>query len=326
MSSQLAQVAVLAVGGLVLVGILVVLARSYRSVPSGQALIVNRLGHAPRVTFTGAVILPFVGRAEVLDLSVQKITIALRGRRGLICADNLRADIEVTFFVRVNHTADDVLRVAQSVGCSRAADPRVIEELFAAKFAEAIKTVGKQLELEELFTKRDVFKDQIITVIARDLNGYVLDDAAIDALEQTPIEELDPNNVLDAQGIRKIRSLTEGAAQAQGGRAFDRGARAAARVRELGLLDVRIAVEVSCDVSPERAPLTLPIAGATEAVMARLPPEATAAIVTAAGPGELAIGSGRAAFRFRALDPGEDQIVAAARLVHALRGDPGAYR
>lgn len=324
MSSQL--VVVVAVNGLVILGALVLIARCYRSVPQGQALIVNRMGKEPKVTFTGALVPPIVARAEILDLSVQKIAIALRGKHGLICADNLRVDIEVTFFVRINSTADDVLRVAQSVGCSRAADPRTIEELFAAKFSEAIKTVGKQLELEELFQKRDAFKDQLIHAIGRDLNGYVLDDLAIDALEQTPIEELDPNNVLDAQGIRKIRSLTAGAAQAQGARATDRVARVAARLRELGLLDVRIAVEVSCDVPTGHEPLTLSIDGATEAVMARLPPELTESIVAAAGRGELAVAGGRATFRWTAPDAGEGQIVAAARLVHALRGDPGAYR
>jgi uncharacterized membrane protein YqiK len=44
----------------------------------------------------------------------------------------------------------------------------------------------------------------VIESIGRDLGGYVLDDAAIEYLEQTPIEALDPNNILDAVGIRKI--------------------------------------------------------------------------------------------------------------------------
>ena len=116
------------------------------------------------------------------------------------------------FFVRVNKTVDDVLRVAQSIGCIRASQQTTLEELFAAKFSEALKTVGKKMEFEQLYTQRDVFKDQIISVIGKDLNGYVLDDAAIDYLEQTPIEILDPNNVLDALGIRKITDITTSAA------------------------------------------------------------------------------------------------------------------
>jgi uncharacterized membrane protein YqiK len=45
-------------------------------------------------------------------------------------------------------------------------------------------------------------------VIGKDLNGFVLDDAAIDYLEQTPIEALDRDNIMDAEGIRKITALT----------------------------------------------------------------------------------------------------------------------
>jgi hypothetical protein len=320
------MIVMIAAGSVVLLGALLVGARSYRSIPQGMVMIVNGPSREPRVTFTGALVLPIVHRAEVLDLSVKQLKITLRGKRGLICKDNLRADIDVTFFVRVNQTIEDVLRVARSVGCARGSDPQALAELLGGKFTDAVMTVGKQLELEELFRERQAFRDQVLMVIGQDLNGYVLDDVAIDALEQTPIEELDPNNVLDAQGIRKIRSLTAGVERLQGGRASDRRGAAAARLRELGLLDVRVAVEVSCDVSPGREPLTLAIDGAAEAVMARLPPEITASTVAAAGRGELAIANGRATFRWADAEVDDDQIVAAARLVHALRGDPGAYR
>jgi uncharacterized membrane protein YqiK len=201
-------ITLIAVGGMLLIGILVLIARTWRQVHQGRALIINKMGTEPKVTFTGGIVLPIVNKAEDMDLSVKTIEIARHGKEGLICADNIRADIKVTFFVRVNKTVDDVLRVAQSIGCARASDPKTLEELFSAKFSEALKTVGKKMEFEELYTKRDIFKDQIIAVIGKDLNGYVLDDAAIDYLEQTPIASLDPNNVLDSLGIEKITKIT----------------------------------------------------------------------------------------------------------------------
>src|SRR5262245_24886458 len=179
----------------------------YRKVEQGRALIINTTKE-PIVTFTGGMVLPIIHRGEMMDISVKTIEIDRRGKEGLICRDNIRADIKVTFFVKVNKTAEDVLKVAQQVGCQRASDQKTLEELFQAKFSEALKTVGKQLDFVELYTKREDFKDEIIRTIGRDLNGYVLDDAAIDYLEQTPIESLDPQNILDAQGIRKITELT----------------------------------------------------------------------------------------------------------------------
>ena len=63
-----------------------------------------------------------------------------------------------------------------------------------------MKTVGKQLDFVDLYNERQRFKESIIEVIGRDLNGYSLEDTAIDYLEQTPIESLDPDNMLDAKG------------------------------------------------------------------------------------------------------------------------------
>lgn len=189
-------------------GAIYIVFRLYQKVDQGKALIINKMGKEPEVTFTGGLVLPVVHRCEVMEISVKTIEIDRRGHEGLICADNIRADIKVTFFVRVNKTKDDVLKVAQAIGCARASDQETLEALFNAKFSEALKTVGKRLEFEQLYTRREEFKDQIIEVIGRDLNGYVLDDAAIDYLEQTPVEKLDAQNILDAQGIRKITEIT----------------------------------------------------------------------------------------------------------------------
>ena len=201
-------VVIVVAAAIILFGTLAMVARFYRQVDQGKALIVNTLRTEPVVTFTGGVVLPIVNRAEYMDLSVKTIQIDRRGKEGLICNDNIRADINVTFFVRVNKTSEDVLKVAQSIGCARASDPRALVELFNAKFSEALKTVGKHFDFDQLYTKRDEFKDAIIKVIGRDLNGFILDDAAIDYLEQTPLEALDRDNIMDSEGIRKITALT----------------------------------------------------------------------------------------------------------------------
>ncbi|QTU51106.1 flotillin family protein [Streptomyces scabiei] len=197
------------IGALVAVCLLAVLAvaRLFRKVEQGKALIVSKMRKVD-VTFTGQVVLPVLHKAEVMDISVKTIEITRAGREGLICQDNIRADIRISFFVKVNKTVEDVIKVAQAVGTARASDRDTLQELFHAKFSEALKTVGKQLDFTDLYTKREELRYRIIEVIGVDLNGYHLEDAAIDYLEQTPLTQLDPANVLDAQGIRKITELT----------------------------------------------------------------------------------------------------------------------
>ena len=180
-----------------------------RKVEQGKALIVSNWWKGTvRVSFTGMLIWPLAYKVEEMDISVKTIVIDRTGGEGLICQDNIRADIKVTFFVRVNKTQEDVIKVAQAIGCERASSQATLEELFAAKFSEALKTAGKRLDFADLYTQRNEFRDMIIEVIGTDLNGYSLEDCAIDYLEQTPLENLDQDNILDAQGIHKITLLT----------------------------------------------------------------------------------------------------------------------
>ena len=195
------------VGLAVLLILLIAVSRLFHKVEQGKALIVSKVRNV-NVTFTGAVVLPVLHKAETMDISVKTIEIERTGQEGLICQDNIRADIRITFFVRVNKTSEDVIKVAQAIGTARASDQVTLQELFNAKFSEALKTVGKHLDFVDLYTKRDEFRDRILAVIGTDLNGYSLEDAAIDFLEQTPMSQLDSNNILDAQGIRKITELT----------------------------------------------------------------------------------------------------------------------
>lgn len=197
----------IAVGLLIGIALMLIISRLFRKVHQGKALIVSKMRKV-EVTFTGMVVLPVLHKAEIMDISVKTIDIERTAHDGLICKDNIRADIRITFFVRVNKTREDVVKVAQAIGTERASNQDTLQELFNAKFSEALKTVGKQLDFADLYTHREEFRNQIIAVIGTDLNGYSLEDAAIDYLEQTPLSSLDKDNILDAQGIRKITELT----------------------------------------------------------------------------------------------------------------------
>lgn len=193
--------------GFFLLGFLAVIAKMYKKAVQGEALLRTGMGDA-KVSFSGIIVVPILHKLEVLDIKLKAIVIARHGAEGLVCKDNMRADVKVNFFVRVNKTHDDVVNVAQSIGAHRASDPVALESLFDAKFSEALKTVGKHFDFIELYNSREQFKQEILRIIGTDLNGYVLDDCAIDYLEQTPLASLNQDNILDSEGIKKIISLT----------------------------------------------------------------------------------------------------------------------
>tara|TARA_B100000029_G_scaffold188989_1_gene186762 strand:- start:782 stop:2950 length:2169 start_codon:yes stop_codon:yes gene_type:complete len=204
------QIILYAIGGIVAFAVVFffTLSAFYRKPGPEEAIVRTGVGGLRVQTGKGMWIVPVAHTADRMDLSVKRIEIAREGEDGLICQDNIRADIRVAFYVRVNNEALDIRQVAEILNPKRASEISQLRELFEAKFSEALKTVGKQFDFVSLYTDRDNFREQILTAIGEDLNGYKLDNCHIDYLEQTPLESLNPTNILDAEGIKKITELT----------------------------------------------------------------------------------------------------------------------
>lgn len=203
-------VILLALGVIVflIISFFVVLSMFYKKIPQGKAIVRTGVGGSKVAFNKGMYVVPVFHKMEIMDISVKKIEIARMQHDGLICRDNIRADIKVAFFVRVNKSVDDVINVAQNLGCDRASDPETLKSIFESKFSEALKTVGKKFDFIELYEARREFRDEILNIIGTDLNGYILDDCAIDYLEQTELRFLSSDNILDSEGIKKITELT----------------------------------------------------------------------------------------------------------------------
>lgn len=193
---------------LIILLLFTVLASFYKKIPQGKAIVRTGVGGTGVAFNKGMYVIPVFHKMEIMDISVKKLEIERTQHDGLICKDNIRADIKVAFFVRVNKSVNDVINVAQTLGCERASDIETLKNIFEAKFSEALKTVGKKFQFVELYEARREFRDEILNIIGTDLNGYILDDCAIDNLEQTEIRFLSPDNILDSEGIKKITELT----------------------------------------------------------------------------------------------------------------------
>lgn len=191
----------------VIIGLLVWIVSMYKKIIQGKVIVRTGAG-GTKVFYNAGLVVPVLHKMEIMDISVKKLDVERTGSNGLICKDNIRADIKVTFFIKINKSTADIINVAQTIGCERASDMEVLRTLFDAKFSEALKTVGKKFDFVELYEARSEFRAEIISIIGTDLNGYILDDCAIDDLEQTPLSYLKADNILDSEGIKKIIELT----------------------------------------------------------------------------------------------------------------------
>ena len=76
--------------------------------------------------------LAHVFAGEKMEISVKRVEIDRTQEDGLICKDNMRADVKVAFFVRVNKTDEAVKEVATCLGCERASDQKALVEFGSA--------------------------------------------------------------------------------------------------------------------------------------------------------------------------------------------------
>jgi uncharacterized membrane protein YqiK len=183
----------------ILIGQAVLFAKCYRKSGPETAIIRSGQGGLRAATGSGIWVVPLLHRAEEMALSVKRIDVTCFGESAVVCADHIRADAKAAFFVRVNNTREDILNVAQSLGCQRASDPTVLAELFEPKFAETIATAAGQSRFSELAEDQDAFKKQVLKLISTDVNGFVVDDLAVKHLDRTPSENCDPLNILVGQ-------------------------------------------------------------------------------------------------------------------------------
>ncbi len=172
--------------------LMLLLVACYRKVPSGKALVRNGMG-GTMVSFSGKVVLPVLHVFEYMDITMKRIVVEMSGSKALICKDDLAADIKMAFFVRINTTPEDMIMVAQALGCERASDVNILSELFIAKFSEAIKSVARRYNYSKIDRSREEFIKEVLQIIGTDLNGFILNETIIDHLEQNSKSKI--NNI-----------------------------------------------------------------------------------------------------------------------------------
>ncbi len=206
---------------LLLVFLIALLKAFLKKASPGTALVKTGFGlQQASISTSSAIVVPLLHRIDTIDLTVKTVRIRRREHESLSCKDGIRAEVEVDFYIKINAIDEDIRRVASAVGCARASDISILRELFEAKFSDALKTAGSKLTFDSLYQNRTEFKKEIMKALGEDedsdviLNGYKLDDVAIQYLEQLPLSQHDDQNVLDSQGIKEIAQRTASQAEA----------------------------------------------------------------------------------------------------------------
>ncbi|AMB43733.1 MULTISPECIES: flotillin domain-containing protein [Methylobacteriaceae] len=193
-----------------LLGIGFVFSRLYRRTTRDTAFVRTGLGGRKVVVDGGAVLLPVFHSIAMVNLNTLRLEVKRSGNESLITKDRLRADITVEFYVRVEPKEESIALAAQTLG-DRTNDAMLLRELIEAKFVDALRAVAAGMTLPDLQEKRAAFVKGVQEAVSGDLrhNGLELESASLTRLDQTSIEHFNPDNSFDAEGLARLKEITE---------------------------------------------------------------------------------------------------------------------
>lgn len=210
-----------------IVGVIVLLAvvvsvflatRYHTAKETSEILIIKRMNGKIVTAATGAFVWPIINTYQRFSIGRRVINIysgsernvvrsegqVIKIGKGIHCKDNIRADIEVSFYLN----ASSVDKIAQSFSQEQLTNPKAFGEFFVSKLSEALKTAARLYDFVDLMDHRDQFRESVVKVLSDDLYGFSLDDVTIRSIEQFPVDELDDHNILDIQGKEKVTNIT----------------------------------------------------------------------------------------------------------------------
>ena len=191
-----------------LVAILVLgftLARLYRKASRETALVKTGVGGLKVIMDGGTIAFPVLHEITQVNMLTTRLEVRRTGEGALITKDRMRVDAAVEFYITVRATAEGVATAAQTLG-ERTFDQLALREMIEGKLVDGLRAVAAQMDLDDLHEKRSAFVQQVQNAVSGDLekNGLALESVALTALDQTPMESLDQNNVFNAVGLKIV--------------------------------------------------------------------------------------------------------------------------
>jgi len=158
----------------------------------------------------GAFVLPIIHNITQVGMRTLSINIKRAGDKSLITKDRMRAELVTEFFTKVPPEQRAVATAAQTLG-NRTLDPEHLREVVAGRFADALGEVAAKMTLDEIQENRGQFVKEVTKIANESIGhtGLALETVSIISLDQTPIEQFNPANTFDSQGLTQLTEQIE---------------------------------------------------------------------------------------------------------------------
>ena len=193
----------------VIVAILVILfliwVKLYKTTTPDVAMVITGLGKTKVINNGGCMVIPGFQEITYVNLKTLKIDISKKDNEALFTQD-VHANIDATFFVKVNSNIESIKKAAESLGGKLLNDITSLKTLLDGKFAGALRSIAANMTLKDLQEKRSEFVKLVQESLTPELekNGLMLEEVSITHLNQTDPDKLPINDMFAA----RTRSIT----------------------------------------------------------------------------------------------------------------------
>jgi len=158
----------------------------------------------------GAFVLPIIHNITQVGMRTLSLTIKRAGDKSLITKDRMRAELVTEFFTKVPPDKKAVSTAAQTLG-NRTLDPEHLREVVQGRFADALGEVAAKMTLDEIQENRGQFVKEVTKIADESIGhtGLALETVSLISLDQTPIEQFNPANTFDSQGLTQLTEQIE---------------------------------------------------------------------------------------------------------------------
>lgn len=188
----------------------VIMARMYKRSTKELAFVRTGLGGELVVKDGGAIILPVVHETVSVNMRTLKLDVRRSDSDALITKDRMRVDVVAEFYIRVSPTTEGISTAAQTLGSSTLR-PADLKALIEGKLVDVLRSVASNMDLNELHERRAEFSQSVLSEVKEDLNknGLELENVALTGLDQTDPKYFSEDNMFDAEGLTKLKQITE---------------------------------------------------------------------------------------------------------------------
>jgi flotillin len=174
-----------------------------------QVLVRTGQGGIKVIKDDGGWVIPVLHKTKPVSLENGIISIVRDGRdessESLRTKDNLRALVVADFIYHVDPTDENIIAAVRAFGDS-ASSPDEVAIKLRDRFDSALRSAAADFELDKMVRDRKSYRDIVFRISEETIHadGLRLIDMPLKRVDQAPKEQYDPNNILDAQGLKTI--------------------------------------------------------------------------------------------------------------------------